>query len=645
LKYRERVLERYDFPLAQEVNILHPERALLRFGTFTINFGALCYLARSADSRRMGHGRHGSRPVDTCSFSSARAGMIRKVISHLSDEVTHHGIRMSTIYVYAGTFSTFLDWADRNGHSAVLNEVNAAYCAFRAYNGHLWDRVRGSSISVNTATKCQNCVLRIVSEVMGIDNLQSGINLIRGNFQASEPATPPCERAQAKSLSLCHSLFNGFADLVLNGKQYPYRLQMPKYLGLDRDFLWVFPSIRWCMPAHIVAKRTELGNPYWANDYENGRVANADEIAPHYSVNSESATDARKISVAQSGVSKAEASIEAANNDPMHFHRRNVAMLAHNAFVLLFIANTGMNMAQVRELRWSGEYKVGAERQGFRAVKWRAGGSTISVEIQLVFLPSFRRYLELRAYLLQGASSEHLFFSIGRNCAESPKAINERLIVGLFKTLKMLDESITVVLPRQWRAAKSDWFLRTTDPAITSEALQNSEATVLKHYSTGSPMRALEEMGKFFAQVSEAALKKTVVSNGSGQETATEGPVGACVAFGIPNGYTTNVPVTPDCKRPEGCFFCEHYRVHADAEDTRKLLSCRYCILHVSQSEAAQDFFRPILYRIQTLLDEIGSRKGNEGLVERVQREVETNGELTPYWAQKLAFLMELGLT
>jgi hypothetical protein len=86
--------------------------------------------------------------------------------------------------------------------------------------------------------------------------------------------------------------------------------------------------------------------------------------------------------------------------------------------------------------------------------------------------------------------------------------------------------------------------------------------------------------------------------------------------------------------------------VHADERDTRKLLSCRYCIQQTSHLAASEEqfqrLFNPILGRIQAILDEVDRREA--GMVERVRREVEEEGELDPYWAGKLEMLMALEL-
>jgi hypothetical protein len=55
-------------------------------------------------------------------------------------------------------------------------------------------------------------------------------------------------------------------------------------------------------------------------------------------------------------------------------------------------------------------------------------------------------------------------------------------------------------------------------------------------------------------------------------------------------------------------------------------------------------FFRPVLERIQAIIDEIAKREGNSVMVDKIRREVEEDGELDPYWASKLELLINLEL-
>ncbi len=64
-------------------------------------------------------------------------------------------------------------------------------------------------------------------------------------------------------------------------------------------------------------------------------------------------------------------------------------------------------------------------------------------------------------------------------------------------------------------------------------------------------------------------------------------PVGACDYYPVHSlkkllGFTAQAP-TPNCQQFEHCLFCQHYAVHADDEDVRKLLSLKSLLGYVKQ--------------------------------------------------------------
>jgi len=605
----------YDLPLPREGTLLRPEHVVLRFADQgTVDVGALCYLQRDAAPRRK---RDVGRRVDLASFDQQRADRLRALIGYFSDVFANSGRRAATLRGMIHTFiGSFMDWADANGHASVLDGEPTARAAFRDYVTYLRECVLRNSLSINTGADKQCCVLDLLSGFLNIDDLHRGINLLRGDMQAKEPTRPPCEADQSKVLALCAALFEGFTALVLEGKPYPFRLGMPQYLDWADTALWIFPTHKWCSPPHRIAVREKLGKPYWAYDYINGRLASIEELLPRYGSPN-----------ARGALLRAQGGMAAANADLQHRSRRNRAMVAHNAFVLLFIANTGMNLAQVLELSWNADYEAGVERQGFRAIKARAGNKAVHFEITAAFLPRLKRYLALRHYLLNGAACDRLFLSLGPRRIGPPERMKDYALDHLYGLLRMIDPQLPKVTPRQWRAAKSDWLIRNKDPATA--------------YAAGSESTHIHEMSDFFARIANL-----VVNNGKPIVRGTDLAVGACASFGAPHPVEGNVPAIPDCRRPEGCLFCDKFRVHADERDTRKLLSCRYCIQQTSHLAASeeqfQQLFNPILGRIQAILDEVDRREA--GMVERVRREVEEEGELDPYWAGKLEMLMALEL-
>lgn len=635
--YVEREVVEYVLPLKRGVTHLCQKNVVLRFGEGgpSIDFGAHCYLKRSSSVLRRNRRGWGS-PVDPNSFDKARAKKIRELVSYLSEEVESSGKSLASLHRHTADFFQFIDWCDAiGGHQEVLENAQHARSAFRAYVEHLRDRVLKDELNVNTAAKYQNSVAILLGPLQDVDDLGRGIRLLRVNKRMTQTTPPPDEDAQGKVLGLCEIIFGGISCIVLDLKPYPFKLAMPAYLGWKDNFLWVFPTVKWFMAPHELAGRHELGCSSWAMDYANGQLANLEEIVQYYSVRQS----------AKNSLRNAEESIAAANSDSQHFRRRDLAMVAHNAFVLMFVANTGMNWAEVRKLPWDADYEVGLESQGFREIKLRAGGKLVSFRIETSFLSKFKRYLNLRTYLLSKHKCDLLFFSLGANISSAPKPMGESLFRALYLTLRRIDPSLPKVLSRAWRAAKSDWAIRNTDPSTAALLLQNTERTVLRHYATGSETRATEEMGSFFERLSEVVLNADQKIPPKG----IDGALGECTKYGAPNPTEDGAPIKPDCHQPEGCLFCDKYVVHADERDARKLISCRYCIeqtAHLSASdEHFQILFGKVIRRINAILDHIRGRSNEHaGLVDRVMGEVEDKGLLDPYWESKLEMLIGLGV-
>jgi len=543
---------------------------------------------------------------------------------------------MTTLATKASAHMLFVDWSDDVGHKGQFGTEQDARHAFRAYVEHLRHRVNTDDLNVNTATYYQNQCAGFLNSLFGVDDMTRGVRLLQASKKAVNVTSPPDETMLSKQISLCQMIFDGVAAHVLDNNPYPFKLEMPGYLGWKENYLWVFPACKAFMAPHELARRSQLGIANWAMDYQNGRLASIEDIDHLYS---------RKQGVGSVALDHANRSIIAANDDPQHHRRRELASLAQNVFLPLFILNTGMNLAVVRRLSWNDEHEVGVDGQGFREIKFRAGGKPVSFRIEVVFLPTFKRYLEVRRYLLNGMRCRSLFFTFGSNFSEQPTPVREGVLNNLSETLRRIDHSLPPISARQLRAYKSDHMFRTTDPRTASDVMQTGMDTALNHYANGSESRAIEEMGLFYEKLSQAVLDpgKVVTANSIGSA------LGECTAYGSPKPTDDTPPIPPDCHQPEGCLFCDKYVVHADERDTRKLFSCRYCLYHTVHLSASEEYFQSlfgeVLRRIDAILREIGKRSDEHTkMVERVRTEVEDEGNLDTYWGLKMQMLRSLGV-
>ncbi len=631
INFEDRPAYVLDLPLPEDTELLRPEQTIVRFAhSRTIDVGALCYLKREESSRGKRRTDRGLRVVYASRVSS-RVTAVRKLVRLISDQVLE-GVTPETLRDRYSRFIPFMRWADESNFVTVLENRGTARKAFAAYVAHLRDRVaRNDGLTNNAGARQQDCVLVVLEDLLGIEDLARGLNLLRTNHRSTKSTTPPDEAAQGRVLDLCTSLFNGICTLTLEKATYPHRLVMPPITGLPEDTLWVQPTTQWFKTPAILLERHGKWTPSWGYDFANGRVATLDELRAQGALKSDA--------IRRTAIRNACAQIAAANADLNHPHRRALAGVGMNSFLMLFLAQTGMNWAQLRALPWSDDFVVESSRQAFRTIKARAGGKTVAFELPIAFMPFFRKFLELRQFRLQGRECEFLFFVSGTRGTGDLVQMGYH-VSSVYKTFQRMDPGLPRVLPREWRAAKSDWLVRNTDPATAALVLQNTEKTVLRSYAEGSETVAMEEMGAFLDGVSA-----TVVDRSAQLPDSTSRAVGKCVKYGEPVAQE-GAAIEPDCRGPEGCLFCDKFKLHADEVDTRKLLSCRYCIQQTTSAMGTEERFQqrvsPVIKRIDTLLAEISTR--DAAMVETIAKEVEQEGKLSPYWAAKLEMLMELGL-
>lgn len=620
----------YDLPISNGVEKIKTEFAILRFPYGrTVDFGCICYLSREPTQKHNNKNRKrlGGRRVNLKSLNQERVEQVRTLIQYVSDCLANSGRREETIRDSASRFIAFICWADEHGFHNVLRSADDARAVLIQYLMHIRERVNTNSLSIKGGIRQQFAVIRFLSDLFNAD-IARGINILRHPARKTSGTVPPSEDAQSKVLGLCEILFDSLSSFIINKEQYPFYFDVPSSFGYTDNKLWVFPSTSWFKSPGTLNANSQIG----CFDYSKGKLFTANELlsAADMEVNNR-----RYI---RNRIKRGERQISAANSNFHHPQRLSLGMVAVNAFVILFVAQTGMNWAQIVDQTWAEDYEIGATSQLFRSIKWRAGHQ-VTFELPVGFMPRFKRYLELRDFLLAGKSCDFLFFKLGNKGRGAPAKV--KCGPGYtFDTLQRIDPSLPKVMPRQWRAAKSDWLIRNTDPAVAAMVLQNSEKTVLASYAAGSETVHLEEMSVFLNKVSECVLAGGIVVEGG-----VVRPVGLCSRYGAPNLRFGEPPIQLDCRGAEGCLFCDKHIVHADEVDVRKLISCRFYLQKTEpmmlSHEKSQILLTPILNRINKILDEVS--RLDVDLVKKVTREVEIEGELDLYWAGKLEILMELG--
>lgn len=219
------------------------------------------------------------------------------------------------------------------------------------------------------------------------------------------------------------------------------------------------------------------------------------------------------------------------------------------AELLIFIAQTGMNLSQVQELKMMQfSYKSNIDGYQVRDYKNRRKGEVL-FEIFSEYRNHFNQYLTWRKEIF-GDSSD-LLFPVIRKGGISSSPIQFTRIIAICKKA-----NIPYFAPQLLRKTRINWILRKSrDPDLTSDQAQHTKQVLLQVYEEPSFQVAKVEIMQFWKK-NDPALQK----------------IGPAPAPGICDGIpapTSNKPPdapNPDCIHPSGCLFCKHHR-DIDAED------------------------------------------------------------------------------
>jgi integrase len=621
-----RRIEELTLPLAEGIAILHPEAALLCWSNYgdRADVGRFCFLKRDTSSKRLEDQRFDS-------LDDERIKAVRRLIEYFS-EATELGSSPNTLHARYRDLNRFVNWADERGHHGVLCDRDETETALGVYGDEQRELASQSQLNRNTVASAQLNLKVTLCGFFGDDHFGADIKQLRFSRKHVVPTEVPDAESLALLIAWADAVFSSISSHVLEFKPYPFPIVTP--FG---ETILVVPH------ASCVSRRDgESSRGLVAWNLETGEIRSYKELWERFK-----AQGRKKFRQNAYNVRKTAAGhLEAANK--MHSTlRREHALTAALAFAALFLAETGINLTQLLAMKWSPELSESLEsasvvRQKFRAVKYRAGGKEIGFTVSIAFMQRLRTYLELRKYLVQGSPLDALFVARGLGSGDETVALSSEFLVQFYVRLEVFGVTLPRVTARQLRAAKQDWAMSNHDPAVAAELMGTTLETAIRAYSNGTASAQRAEFGALFASIEKTILgAEEPLPPGS-----IKGALGACVDFQHPEPISPEAPVKPDCKSSEGCLFCDKYKAHADEPDVRKLLSCRHCVRltshHARDVEQYERTFGPVLRRVDFILDEV--RKRDSALVARIEKDVDVEGNLDPFWASKLEMLIELGI-
>lgn len=600
-----------------------------------IDIGSLAFLVRMRKKAPNGMADLANVLVDLSSLNSQREYAIHNLVEEIKTRVDIGQLREATAHSKIRDVVAFTDWCDNNDFTGVMDDIKSGICAYKAYSSHLEHATKINALSLHTAATYQENALFTLTSIFGISKNQvsQGIRSIRRSHHSVNKTIPPSESAVSDVLALCKSFFDGACDFVLNDRKFPFKIALPK------EDIWLLPTKpKFCATKRQLAIRNEWGVGQWAWDFENGTINSHHDIAEIYKVFKQG----RKPENAKKMILNAKNALIYENENPKTLTRQRIASLANKCFLVLFFANTGINFTQAKNLRWSNDYNVKTSSFGFKSVKYRAQGKEIEIVIASQFLATFKKYIQLRRLILQENDYPFLLFikEAGKDKTNQiPSAILRQVTRDLRRAFYSDLEEINT---REWRAKKSDFLIRTTDIQTTAMILQNSQETVMRAYMEGSEQDHASELSNYWRRLNEIVHLDR--SSDAGEPTS----IGNCKNRNTPIAESTTSPITPDCRQPEGCLFCNQYSIHADEQDLRKLHSLLYvikeCMPLANSIEHHNAVFGEIVKRVHSILTTISNRsEALKELNETIENDVNANENLSPYWEKKLSMLVAIG--
>ncbi|MCQ4235316.1 hypothetical protein NAV31_16600 [Pseudomonas stutzeri] len=597
-----------------------PSEVVLRAERFTFDIGSYCFAERDD--------RAGSRSqikrVERNSYCEVRAKCIPFFINYFIQLRNYRGLSLSTIRGAWAQLKIFLDWCDRDPRFLDLTVVQERRDCVKEFCLFMGLQYRLDDIAKNKYATAQRSIIEIVSVAFDDEYVGHGVPRLKHNNLFGTPTEVPEDDVQARSYAMCRAAYVGFSNLFVGFERYPYSWKLPDYLG---GALWVFPCmIKFRSPFSNASDG--MTRPALTVDFEKGSVRSLDDAEIVYN-NRETARTCRNLMLKQ---------IREANSDPRSIYRITLANHAMIAFAAMFQAKTSMNFKQVCELPWGDSYKIEKSDPHFKVIKWRAGGVLKTFRASTEFVAEFELFLEFRSRLLNGVECSLLFFTVPYD--KKVCALDSCVLVRLEKFLLRVDKDFRLVRTREWRAAKSDSHIAKFNTGIASITLQSEPETIEVHYSQGRESDQKKQFSEFF--------RRLVVVVGKLSERFTQIGVAMCQSVGNPEAEE-NAPIAPDCKGDFGCFFCKFFKVHANEEGVRKLLSCRYFVERVSYinpSEIAQSsWYQPVIDRIDEIIDYIESLSPDLSLmVADIERSINEEHQLDSYWEGKIELLIQVGV-
>ncbi|MCU4305850.1 hypothetical protein [Acinetobacter ursingii] len=546
------------------------------------------------------------------------------------------------------TSKIFLDWVDSQKKNFDLSNQDSVIDAYRRYSKYLVDRtlladIDEENLAAHTAKQYQRNAAKLIAYVFDCHEIDIVSQAMQVQSQRYDvPILPIAEQDHQKTYATLLNVFLEIYRIVVQENDFPAHFK-----SVDEENFYFYSGFH-----HQVEKqRIQFDMQSYLSKYS------AIPDFPKMLVDFGLAEDSEHRKRLRENRNEVLNKLRQRNEDKRHIERERLASYGLVIGMLLFIAQTGANLDTAQQLQ-IGTMEILPSTQGrrFSGTKSRAGGKTVYPEFGVKFEPVFRKILELREWYIQDEACDFIFPL--RNEIRQLGPVSYSRLQLMKKLFQRIFPKMIWITPQQWRKHKSSQTVEFSDGDLLLEAevMGHSLDTARNNYARTSFKDAAQQISQFFNELREVAVAKTRTLERIAVQTLDEPvdvqtlPVGACTTTNLQPekaiGFTAQAP-TPNCQQFEHCLFCQHYAIHADDEDVRKLLSLKSLLGYVKQKATDlikwESQFGVVLHRIDEVLNDLSNTYENlRDRIFSIQEEVES-GDLDAYWLNHFELLIELG--
>lgn len=560
--------------------------------------------------------------------------IVRWVLTYIAELSTEGKSDRTIFYTLDDAVIRFLcRYRDKiNFNSPTLKAIKACVSDYHAEMNHqvkIYDKSSSIGLGVKSAMRRYSVAVKFFVQVLNLEDsskLTFGLKPIKANHNQKQSAQPLSETQLTYEFNFFTKLFRQLSSIVLDEKILPCKVNLA-----DEDY--------WLMPVRMFWMKSKLSPPEFSCrgfNYQTGKIPTFGELRSEPRHSAICNTELRN------SIQKA---VNATSRENAYYSyvRKSLAAWSCKAYFMHFLIITGENDSTAATLLFSKDYKTSKHEVNFKSIKWRSNGQEVNYKIQNEFIEDFKRYLQIREYLVShhDPSFEKLFIGSGTNRLTALNSGGQASSKLRLNFIRFLPEADLKGTSRTFRVSKSIWVRNSYGSQVSAYVLQHQLNSSLDSYTGQNDEQTAEEFTDFFEKIDEQ-----IKQHKNPQEKETS--VGACSEENIPiHLFDQNIAL--DCSKSESCLFCSKYVVHSDEKDIRKLLSLKYLIEQTEALAVSKVHFNEIstdvLKQIDSYIERITSL--NTDLVDvtkRVTKEVYEDENLSPYFLKKLELLEQLGV-